>query len=75
MNKIKIWAPKYSTDEVLIGSHHVAKGDNEVVFTRAPHLKGKVYTITGEKIRSFKKQINGRGYVYCVPMDELSLKS
>jgi hypothetical protein len=73
-NIIKIWEPKYSTNEVLIGKHHVASGMNEIVFTRAPHLEGKVYLMDGEKIRSFPKQPNGKGFVYCVPMTELTLK-
>lgn len=72
---IKIWAPKYSTNEVLIGAHHVKTGVNEIIFTKAPHLEGKVYQITGDKIRTFKKQANGKGFVYCVPMTELTLKT
>ncbi len=73
-NLIKIWAPKYSTNEVLIGAHHVTTGINEIVFTRAPHLEGKVYQIEGEKVRSYLKKENGKGFVYCVPMAELTLK-
>ena len=73
-NRIEIWQPKYSTDEVLIGCHHVQSGDNEIVFTKAPHLKDKIFSITGEKIRTFKRQPNGKGEVYCVPMKELTEK-
>jgi hypothetical protein len=73
-NTIKIWAPKYSTNEVLVGSHHVASGVNEIVFTKAPHLEGKVYLLDGQKIRSYPKQPNGKGYVYKVPMSDLILK-
>ncbi len=72
---IKIWAPKYSTNQVLIGAHHVAPGVNEIEFTRAPHLEGKIYQIDGQKIRTFTKQANGKGFVYCVPMTELTLKT
>lgn len=74
INRIEIWAPKYSTNQALIGKHHVAPGLNEIVFTKAPHLEGKVYLMEGEKIRSFPKQPNGKGYVYCVPMTELRIK-
>lgn len=73
-NTIKIWEPKYSTNEALVGSHKVATGMNEIVFTKAPHLEGKVYLMEGEKIRTYPKQPNGKGYVYCVPMTELKLK-
>ena len=71
---IKIWAPKYSTNEVLVGTHHVSPGENLIVFTKAPHLEGKVYSIDGLKIRSYPKQPNGKGYVYRIPMTDLTLK-
>jgi len=72
---IKIWAPKYSTNEVLIGTQHVTSGENLIVFTKAPKLEGKVYSMDGLKIRSYPKQPNGAGYVYRVPMTDLTLKS
>ena len=68
---IEIWSPKYSTNEALIGTHHVKNGINEIIFTKAKHLEGKTFVMTGEKIRSYKKQPNGRGFVYCVPMKDL----
>lgn len=72
-NMIEIWCPKYSTDEVLIGTHKVSDGENKIIFTKAPHLKGNVYTIQGDTIRSYRTQKNGKGSVYVVPMSELSL--
>lgn len=68
---IEIWAPKYSTNEVLIATHKVQEGINKIVFTKANHLKGKVYEIDSETIRKGKKQPNGKGYVYVVSMDEM----
>jgi len=71
---IEIWQPKYSTNEVLIGTHHVTSGENEIIFTKAPHLQGKIYTCDGAVIRSFPTQPNGRGTVYVVPFEKLILK-
>ena len=71
---IEIWAPKYSTNEALIGSHHVHKGQNEIVFTKAKHLKGKVFVMDGEQIKNYPQQANGRGIVYRVPMGDLKEK-
>lgn len=72
-NRIEIWEPKYSTNEALIGSHHVVQGENEIVFTKANHLKGNVYVMEGKKITSYPKKPNGKGYVYRVPMADLTL--
>lgn len=73
-NRIEIWEPKYSTNEALIGSHHIVQGENEIVFTKAKHLEGKVYVMDGKKIISYPKQPNGKGHVFCVPMADLTLK-
>ena len=74
INRIKIWEPKYSTNEALIGSHHIVQGENEIVFTKAKALKDKVYVMDSKKIISYPKQSNGKGHVYCVPMADLTLK-
>lgn len=68
---IEVWAPKYSTDSVLIGTHHVKDGLNTIVFTKANHLKGGVYSIDGKNARTYPKQPNGKGFVYVVPFIDL----
>ena len=69
---IEIWTPKYSTDEVLIGTHHVQDGFNDIMFTKAKHLSGQVFRIEGNTIKQYPKQKNGRGYVYVVPFSKLT---
>jgi hypothetical protein len=56
MQKIEIWTPKYSTNSVLIAKYKVG-ADNLIVFTKAKHLAGFEYRISGE--------------VYVVPFDSL----
>lgn len=70
---IEIWAPKYSTNEVLIATHAVRDGDNLLYFSKAPHLRGKIYKVDGALVRKCKKQKNGRGQVYCVPFESMLL--
>lgn len=70
-NVIEIWAPRYSTNSVLIASHKVKAGPNKVVFTKAKHLEGAVYQMDGGKIRSYPTQPNGKGVVHIVPFKDL----
>lgn len=72
LHTIEIWAPKYSTDEVLIQKAKV-KEHNRIIFTKAKHLAGKEFYISKDKIKQFPTQDNGGKPVYRVPMRELKL--
>lgn len=70
---IEIWEPRYKDKTALIGRHHVMEGINYITFTKAPHLKDKVFQADSTMIQSCRLQANGRGEVYCVPMSKLKL--
>ncbi len=70
---IEIWEPRYKDKKALVGRQHVKDGMNYITFTKAEHLKGKVFCVSGDVIQSCHLQANGRGEVYCVPMDSLKL--
>ena len=72
MARIEIWQPKYKTDECLIDPKKVAV-HNTIWFSKANHLLGKEYYISGEDIRKHKLVYNGRIMVHAVPMSELEL--
>lgn len=69
----EIWEPRYRDKKALIGRHHVQEGINYITFTKAEHLKGKVFSVHSDVIKSQPLQANGRGEVYCVPMSFLNL--
>ena len=70
---IEIWEPRYRDKTALIGKHHVKEGMNYITFTKAPAYEDKVYRVESSVIKSCKEQANGRGIVYCVPLDKLKL--
>lgn len=72
MSRIEIWQPKYKTDSVLIATYKVS-AENIITFTKAKHLEGKEYQISGDKIRSCPVVNNGKIACYDVPMSELTL--
>lgn len=69
-NIIEIWQPKYKTDSVLIATYKV-ESENTIIFTKAKHLEGMRFHITGEKIRECPVTTNGRITCYDVPMKYL----
>ncbi len=70
MSYFEIFAPKYSTDEVLLKATKV-KEHNKIVFTKAKSLAGKVFYVSGKDVKKCPKSYNGSIAVYCVPMDKL----
>ena len=68
---IEIWEPRYSTNSALIGTQHIKDGDNFIKFTKAKHLRDKVFVIDGAEAREYPSKPNGQGRVYIVPMDKL----
>lgn len=69
MTRIEIWAPKWSTNEVLVACHKVGV-NNEIVFTKAPSMAG-VYKIKGADAEKCKKVSNGKLVCYAIPLDML----
>lgn len=72
MNRIEIWAPKFSTQSVLVDVRKV-KADNVIYFTKAKHLEGKEYYLSGNVAESCGVISNGRIKVFDVPMGKLEL--
>ncbi len=71
MNVMDIWSPRYHDNKVLLAKYKVHDGINKIVFTKARHLTGKSFYITGEEIRKHKLENNGRIPCYAVPFDLL----
>lgn len=71
---IEIWMPRYKDQVCLIATYKVHDGVNEIRFTKAKHLAGKVFEVDGEDVRRCPKDSNGRIDCYAVPMSMLKLK-
>lgn len=71
-NRIEIWSPKYSTQSVLVDVRKV-KNDNIIYFTKANHLKGKEYYLSGDVARESDIISNGKIKCYDVPLGNLEL--
>lgn len=70
LNLIDIWTPRYKDRAVLIASYKV-KERNKIIFTKAKHLEGYEYYMTGNKLRSYPIDTNGKVQCYAVPLDDL----
>lgn len=68
---VEVWAPKYSTNQVLINVNKVSdKVDHYLVkFTKAPVLKDWYY-FSLHDIKKSSTQKNGAGNMYAVSMDK-----
>lgn len=71
---IEIWKPRYKDSTVLIASYKIVPGENEIIFTKAKHLMGKVFSIQGSDIARYPLCYNGRIECYVVPLSALKLK-
>lgn len=69
LNELSIWQPRWKDRRVLLAKFKVGT-HNKVVFTKAPSLPGEYY-ISGEKVRTFPLETNGKISCYAVPLDEL----
>ncbi len=67
---IEIWQPRWKDRVVLIATFKVKDGENVIVFTKAPTLNGR-YSVSGDVIRSYPIESNGRIDCYAVPLREL----
>jgi hypothetical protein len=69
MAKIEIFAPRYSTREVLIHQLKV-KEHNIIALTKANSLNG-LYYISGKRVRKGRNDTNGTAPMYAVKLDDL----
>lgn len=67
---IEIWQPRYKDRKVLIAKYKV-RNMNKIVFTKAKHLAGQAFYMSGEKIQSYPIDSNGKIACYAVPLDDL----
>lgn len=68
-----IWEPKYSTKDILINVEKVPKDVEHFVIQFSKESPKKVYGwfyMSGKMIRRHKKQANGSGAVYVVPLSK-----
>lgn len=65
---IEIWQPRWRDKVVLIAKSKV-KDQNTIVFTKTPGMKGKYY-LSGELIKSYPIDTNGRIPCYAVSLKE-----
>ena len=69
--KIDIWAPRYKDRAILIAKYKVGT-HNEITFSKAKHLPDAYY-LSGETIRRYPLETNGRIACFAVPESELEL--
>lgn len=68
---IDIWQPRWKDRTVLIAKFKVGT-HNEIVFSKTPSLPDKYY-LSGERIRSYPTNNNGKIECYVVPLDDLEI--
>lgn len=70
VNRIEIWQPRYKDRKVLIAKYKVGQM-NQIEFTKAKHLEGMKFLISGADITKYPLEDNGKIACYAVPMDVL----
>jgi hypothetical protein len=68
-NTIEVWSPRWHDRKVLIAKFRVGT-HNLIKFTKAPSLEGEYY-ISGENVRKFPLDTNGKIPCYAVSLEEL----
>ena len=68
---IEIWQPRYKDRTVLIATTKVVKGENRIVFTKAPQFKDMVFVCDGDVIKNCPLDSNGKIDCYAVPLSKL----
>ena len=71
MDRIEIWQPRWKDRVVLIAQYKVAKGNNQIVFTKTPTLDGMVFELEDTFIKECPIDTNGKIRCYAVPLDEV----
>lgn len=69
--KIVIWQPRWKDRKVLIAKFKVG-AHNEITFTKTPTMQ-ETYYLSGETIRKYPLESNGKVACYAVPIDELEV--
>ena len=69
--KIEIWQPRWHDRKILIAKFKVGT-HNEITFKKAPSLP-ETYYLSGETIRKYPLESNGKVACYAVPIDELEV--
>jgi hypothetical protein len=70
-NVVEIWQPRWKDRTVLIAKYKVGS-HNIVRFTKAKSLSDDYY-LSGNKIKNFPINNNGKVDCYVVPLDELEI--
>jgi len=66
---IEIFAPRWHDRKVLIAKYKVQYGSNNIEFTKARNLKGRVFTMAGAEIAKYPLSTNGTIPCYEVPLE------
>lgn len=67
---IEIWQPRYKDRKVLVAKYKVST-HNKIIFTKAKHLEGKEYYISGADASKYPIEDNGKLACYAIPLDDL----
>lgn len=70
LNLIDIWTPRYKDRMVLVATYKV-KEHNKIIFTKAKHLAGREYYLSGAQARRYNTTDNGKVSCYEIPLDDL----
>lgn len=70
MQLIEIWQPRYKDRTALIAKYKVGN-ENLIRFTKAKHLKGMSFVVSGQDIQKHPLEDNGKVPCYAVPMDTI----
>lgn len=73
MTDLEIWAPRYSTNDccVLASKIRSEKETYTIWFSKAKHLEGNAYVMTGKEIKengTLERTRRDDKVVYCIPM-------
>jgi hypothetical protein len=68
---IELWFPRYKDNKVLIAKYKVCSGDNHIIFTKAKHLLGMKFKISGIEISKCPIETNGTIDCYAVEFNKL----
>lgn len=69
--RIDLWTPKYHGGRKAYIACYKVKPDNIIIFTKAPHLKGIEFYVSGKTCESYPKVFNGTIWCYAVDFSEL----
>lgn len=69
VSRIEIWQPRWHDRTVLIARHKVGQ-DNVIVFTKTKSLPG-AWRVSGDVVRQYPLETNGKIPCYAVPLDAL----